>query len=404
MKLLRFEVMGATLFAESTFALDLFATDRVAKEAEGEVSGEVSRIGESGSIYGLNVIGLTGVNASGKTTILNLLRFVLAQLTGMYDMREFRTPQQRLGKLGQNLLVKAVFFHDGSHYLVESALDHKTADARALGVADGVDLFTYTDETIWKLTSSRVNRTMLSDTEAFKKNAAVYLQRNGGEGSSRLSDEARTFLNDRTSIATYITNKVTLTVELAERDLPKIAMPTEVVQAFDGSIERLNWDAEAQVYHLQFKGEEERVVGAGAAETMLSRGTVYGSELVEHAIEVLRDGGYLIVDEIEESLNRSLVSVVIDLFSSPVTNPHGAQLVFSTHYPELLDSVRRKDAVYILVRDDNYRTEVIKYSDRVERIENKKSVVILNNVIRGSMPRYPDVQAMREYVRRCVNE
>ena len=91
------------------------------------------------------------------------------------------------------------------------------------------------------------------------------------------------------------------------------------------------------------------------------------------------------------------------MFASPVTNPRGATLLFSTHYSELLDALQRKDNVYVLVRDDAFKTEVVKYSDRIERIENKKSDVIINNVIKGSMPKYPDVQAMRNYVCEHVN-
>ena len=243
-------------------------------------------------------------------------------------------------------------------------------------------------------------RSLFVDVDEFKKNAAVYLRRNGDHS---ISDDARRFLGDRTSIAVFITNRTPLAVGSLSRELPAITMPTEVIQAFDGSVEKLSWDPEAQVFHLKFKGEIERVVGMEAAVAMLSRGTIEGAELIDHAIGVLKQGGYFIVDEIEESLNRSLVATVIELFASPVTNPHGAQLVFSTHYPEILDSVRRKDAVYVLVRDEGWRTSVLKYSDSINRIENKKSAVINNNIIRGAMPRYPDVQAMRDYVRACVN-
>ena len=136
----------------------------------------------------------------------------------------------------------------------------------------------------------------------------------------------------------------------------------------------------------------------------LSNGTILGAELVNRAISALKSGGYLIVDEMETGLNRSLVGTVIGLFASPVTNPHGAVLLFSTHYPELLDGLKRKDNVYLLVRNESFDTEVVKYSDRIGRIENKKSDVVINNVIKGSMPRYPDVQAMRSYVCEHVNE
>ena len=158
------------------------------------------------------------------------------------------------------------------------------------------------------------------------------------------------------------------------------------------------------MFHLKFKGERaERVMNVAIATSVLSNGTVLGAELVNQAITALRNGGYLIVDEIETGLNRSLVGTVIELFASPVTNPHGATLLFSTHYSELLDVLRRKDNVFVLVRDDSFRTELIKYSERINRIENKKSDVIINNVIKGSMPKYPDVQAMREYVCEHIN-
>lgn len=74
-------------------------------------------------------------------------------------------------------------------------------------------------------------------------------------------------------------------------------------------------------------------------------------------------------------------------------------MIFSTHVPEILDEVHRKDAVYVLRRDAEFKSEVVRYSAEVKRIENKKSATILRNVIRGSLPNYPDVQAMRLYVK-----
>lgn len=57
----------------------------------------------------------------------------------------------------------------------------------------------------------------------------------------------------------------------------------------------------------------------------------------------------------------------------------------------------------MLRRDENYNTEAVKYSDEIKRIENKKSAAILRNAVRGSLPNYPDVQAMRLYVREQLN-
>ena len=193
-------------------------------------------------------------------------------------------------------------------------------------------------------------------------------------------------------------------IEGRNKKLPERTLSTPIVQAFDNSVEYLEWNAESSVYKLKFFNEPEQIVSADVANTILSRGTVEGSELVTRAVDVLKRGGCLVIDEIEEALNCSLVSTVINLFASPITNPHGAQLFFSTHYPQLLDSVHRKDNIYVLVRNENYKTEAIKFSDKVKRIENKKSEVIMANLIKGSTPRYPDVQAMRDYVRNYVSE
>lgn len=47
---------------------------------------------------------------------------------------------------------------------------------------------------------------------------------------------------------------------------------------------------------------------------------------------------------------KRLVKVMMGIFVSKETNPHGATLIFTTHYPEILDSVHRKDNTYFFVR------------------------------------------------------
>lgn len=126
--------------------------------------------------------------------------------------------------------------------------------------------------------------------------------------------------------------------------------------------------------------------------------------LVERALVQLLTGGYMLIDEIEAGLNKSLVKSIFELFQPHASNPYGAQLIFMTHYIELLDYLPRKDDVYLLVRDKNFNSKVIKYSDRISRIENKKSEMVLANVIEGTMPSYPEVEGMRAYAREFVRE
>lgn len=406
MKLLKMRIDGALLFEDNRLELDFLATDRVPRDEEGNVV-DVTPVADGSSIYTQNVMGIVGVNASGKTTALNLVRLVLGYLSGSYIMRSFEQTSDQFGKLANRIAISCIFSEKGNCYLIESRLRHLSglSDGVRLGDRRSSDAFAFEDEVLWKVPVSRVTRKAIVDIDLFKQHAELFMRRNGEEGDDRTLDKAhRTFLGDDMSIVSIVTGMRGMPVESLERTLPLVSLPTPVVQAFDASVEYLKWDVENQVFHLKFKNESsERVLGAAAAAMVLSNGTIMGAELVERAIAALKSGGYLIVDEMETGLNRSLVGTVIELFASPATNPKGASLLFSTHYPELLDVMRRKDNLYVLVRNAEYKTEVVKYSTQVKRIENKKSDVVINNVIKGSMPKYPDVQAMRDYVCERVN-
>lgn len=401
MRLLKIRVDGAELFKGHRLELDLIATDRVPRDEEGNVV-DVTPVRKGTSVYTQNVVSLVGVNASGKTTALNIVRYIVSYMSGPYTMRRFALSDDCLGKMGTRLTISCVFAEDGAYYLIESDLvrAHDVGDNPPANDGRGFESYVFVDETLWKCVPSQVARGTILDIDAFKQVSRVLLRRNGPQGDSAVLDESkRTFLGDDMSIVSMVTGNRAVRVDSPRKALPLVTLPTPVVQAFDPSIEYLNWNGENQVFHLKFKNESsERVVNASVASSVLSNGTIIGAELVNRAIDALRSGGYLIVDEMETGLNRSLVGTVIGLFASPTTNPHGAVLLFSTHYPELLDNLKRKDNVYLLVRDGSFDTEVIKYSDRINRIENKKSDVVINNVIKGSMPRYPDVQAMRSYV------
>lgn len=68
------------------------------------------------------------------------------------------------------------------------------------------------------------------------------------------------------------------------------------------------------------------------------------------AIEsALKKGGLLLVDEIERELHPALVAFIVAKFQSKNTNPHGAQIVFTTHNTELMNlEILRKDQIYFV--------------------------------------------------------
>lgn len=104
MRLLRIVCSGYPLFKESE-TIDLIASQRVTEEDSDQMTPLFS------NIYQNNVIALIGINASGKTIVLNMVSFVLNLLSanqinnaGVRDVLSVMTDEDRL-KL-------EVFFYD----------------------------------------------------------------------------------------------------------------------------------------------------------------------------------------------------------------------------------------------------------------------------------------------------
>jgi len=111
----------------------------------------------------------------------------------------------------------------------------------------------------------------------------------------------------------------------------------------------------------------EHRTGHGAAKFELheeSEGTqrLYG--LAAPVLEVLKHGRVLVVDELDRSLHTLLVRRLVGMFHDPVLNPHGAQLVFSTHDTTLLDhTLFRRDQVWFAEKDESQATRIFPLID-----------------------------------------
>jgi AAA15 family ATPase/GTPase len=81
-------------------------------------------------------------------------------------------------------------------------------------------------------------------------------------------------------------------------------------------------------------------------------------------LDVLRNGRALVVDELDSSLHTLLVRRLIGMFQSAKLNPHGAQLIFSTHDTSLLDQgLFRRDQIWFTEKDHSQATRLYPLSD-----------------------------------------
>lgn len=81
-------------------------------------------------------------------------------------------------------------------------------------------------------------------------------------------------------------------------------------------------------------------------------------------INILINGGVLIVDELDKSLHPLLTKMLIKLFHSKNNNPKKAQLIFATHDSSLLDtSLFGRDQICLVDKEYNGNTILYKLSD-----------------------------------------
>lgn len=163
----------------------------------------------------------------------------------------------------------------------------------------------------------------------------------------------------------------------------------EVITFLDPTIEKLCFEqVEGKTFiHLKFKNEEEIVLNTAVDfEQYLSTGTIKGIITFSMVKEVLQSGGYLLVDEIENHFNKEIVTTLIRFFMDSHFNKNGGTLIFTTHYPELLDEYDRNDGIYI-VRNCNGIT-VENLSGILIRNDIKKSEIYQSGVIEGTTLAY----------------
>jgi hypothetical protein len=103
-----------------------------------------------------------------------------------------------------------------------------------------------------------------------------------------------------------------------------------------------------------------------------SEGTKTLFALAGFILAVLSAGATLVVDELDRSLHPHIASSIVRSFNDPVTNRNNAQLIFNTHDTNLLNrSVLRRDQIWFTEKDDDGATHLFPLTDfRARKYEN----------------------------------
>lgn len=99
-----------------------------------------------------------------------------------------------------------------------------------------------------------------------------------------------------------------------------------------------------------------------------SSGTRSAFTLLSKVLPVLKSGGVAVIDELESDLHPHMLATVLDLFVSPETNPHDAQLLFSTHSHEIMNGLL-KEQILLVEKDSRLNTDAY----RLDEVEGVRS-------------------------------
>ena len=383
MKLLRITAEGLPLFKEK---LDIcfYAQQRVAENQKDILYSLFS------NIYLNPANGFIGINASGKTSVLKVLLLSL----GVINNEPINHIETRdiLGNAEKAVL--NIFFYSELNKEIcrlETMITSKQTKTEGI-------VYRILSEKIWsKQTDEVITRKSMLDFD--DKEPVMF--RSGQEDF--LSDDVSIMIarNKKTGENMRVVNLLQFT---NINVLPfSDNIPAEVITYLDPTVERLEFDEmdKKTVIRLKFKGKDEIVMNDPIQlNNYLSSGTVKGMITFTLAQEVLQKGGYIVVDEIENHFNKEIVTTLMRFFMDSKLNKNGGTLIFSTHYPELLDEYDRNDSIFIIRNRDGITVENL--STILKRNDIKKSDAYQSGFLEGTTPMYEAYMRLKKSMARAL--
>lgn len=369
MKLLRATAEGLPLFKEK---LDIcfYAQQRISEEQKEQLHPLFS------NVYLNPATGFIGINASGKTSVLKVILLILGIMNNEpinhIDTRDI------LGDAKKTVL--NIFFYSETN---KEVCRLETVVAARKTKTEGI-IYSIISERIWsKKTDEIIARKAMLDFDGKEP----IMVRSGQED----------FLSDDVSIMIALNKKTGENIRIVDlllftniNVLPfSEGIPAEVITYLDPTVESLYFDEKDQkeIIRLKFKDKEEIVLNNPLElNNYLSSGTVKGMIIFTLAKEVLQNGGYIVVDEIENHFNKEIVTTLMRFFMDSKLNKNGGTLIFSTHYPELLDEYDRNDSIYITRNRNGITAENL--SSILKRNDIKKSDAYQSGFLEGTTPMY----------------
>lgn len=375
MRLLKIVIQNMPRF-KGNIDIDFITRQRVAEDDKEKLFNVISN--SNTSIYTNPVISFIGLNASGKTTILKAISFVI-NLLNNEALNNIKS-KEILNDLSENENVKIIsfFYNDNSIYKLETIITKK------INQVDNEEKLIIMEERLWEKDANKV-KTKKSIFDFNDSN--IRIERN----------EKEQFLLNDVSVMIAVNKEKQSNFPVRDmlmwtnHNMLNILgrFPKELLTFLDPSIEYFKCDVEKKSadIRLKFYGAEEIILNRPSEiEKYLSSGTIKGINVFMNALLCFMEGGYLIVDELENHFNEEIVTTLVRFFMNPNVNKNGATLIYSTHYSELLDEYERNDCIYIVRNRGGIYAENL--SLILKRNDIKKSEAYESGYLEGTVPVY----------------
>ena len=383
MRLLKIFIQDMPRF-KGNIDIDFITKQRVAEDDQEKLFNTFSN--NYTSIYTNQAISFIGLNASGKTTILKAISFVI-NLLNNEALNNIKS-KEILNDLSDNEKVKitSFFYNDNSVYKLETHIEKR------VNQVDNESKLIITEERLWEKDATKVK----TKKSLFEFNDSdIRIERN----------EKEQFLLNDVSVMIAINKEKQSNFPLRDmlmwtnHNMLNILgkFPKELLTFLDPSIEYFKCDIRKKPADIRLKFyESEEIIlnNPSEIEKYLSSGTIKGINVFMNALLCFMEGGYLIVDELENHFNEEIVTTLVRFFMNPNVNRNGATLIYSTHYSELLDEYDRNDCIYIVRNRGGIYTENL--SLILKRNDIKKSEAYESGYLEGTVPIYKSYMALKK--------
>lgn len=345
------------------------------------------------------IIGILGSNSTGKTSIVSALMFIGSFLqTPIFldslinTIREIEEDNDLSEKEKETLKKKVNLIKNGPSFQNQNI--NSEAKSTFLSVEMYIDSKeNYTGFYQYTLEYSREYNMVLRESLDYKKNLkAIYrtIISNEKDTKSKVGDLYRNYknlidmnvkLSDKENnsnlfkyIETFIENYLDNTrvfyasnlINIDEEDFieelnskEKISFYSNILNMIDARLINLQKEND-KIYIINNKGNKLKF-------EYLSDGTLRCLTILYNMVKIVKNGGILVIDELELNLSMDLIKLLINLF---INSSSESQLIFTTNISQIFDVedidgkyIFKQDMVQLLYTDDNENANIKKLLD-----------------------------------------